>query len=323
MLAFAILLEKMDVIHGLFAKSPRREGFDYSGFAENPMPLIAPTANYIFSLEDGKKRFLDTMLAISKAYSLCSTLDEAKAFEKEIAFLSSVKTAMSKITGVDKKLSEEEKDSVLKRILDNSVVAKGVDDIFALSGLDKPNISLMSDEFMEDVRRMPYKNLAVELLEKLLKDDIRAHCRTNIVQEKKYSDRLQATLVKYNNRGVEAAQVIEELIAMAKAFKEEMERNKSLGLSDDEIAFYDALISNESAALELNDETLKLIATELAKNIRASTTVDWQVRENVRARLRILVRRILQKYKYPPDKAPEAIELILKQAEVLSNAWTR
>ncbi len=319
--AYAILLEKIDVIHGMFAKTSEHSGFDYSDYVNDPMPLLVPATNYILGLKEGKKRFLDTMLAVNKAYSLCSTLESAKSYQKELAFLNAVKVAITKVTSVDKKLAQDEKDSVLKQILDNSVVAMGVEDIFALSGLDKPNISLLSDEFMEDVRRMPYKNLAVELLEKLLKDDIRSYSRNNVVQEKKYSDRLQATLVKYNNRGIEAAQVIEELIQMAKEFQAELARNAELGLNSDEIAFYDALASNESAVRELSDATLKKIATEIANKLRNSATIDWQVKETVRARLRILVRRILQKYKYPPDKSPEAVDLILKQAEVLASEW--
>ncbi|RUO22606.1 DEAD/DEAH box helicase [Aliidiomarina iranensis] len=321
--AFAILLEKLDIIHGMFAKTPESPGFDYSGYAEDPNRLIVPTVNHIFGLKDGKKRFLDTVLAMNKAFSLCSTLDEAQEYQKEIAFLSTVKAAITKYTSVDKKLSQEEKNSALKQILDNAVVSEGVTDVFAMCGLDKPNIGLLSEEFLEDVRQMPYKNFAVELLEKLLKDNIKAKTRNNVVQEKKYSERLQETLRKYNNRGIETAQVIEELIAMAKQFQAELERDAALGLTPDEIAFYDALANNESAVRELGDKTLKLIATELTQKLRASTTVDWQVRESVRAKLRILVRRTLQRYKYPPDRAQEAVELILQQAEVLSNGWSR
>ena len=320
--AFAVLLEKLDVIHGMLAKGTKGEGFDYSGFEDNPNRLLIPTANYILGLEDGKKRFLDTVLAMNKAYSLCSTLDAADAYHKEVAFLSAVKAAITKSTSVDKKLSQEDKNSALKQILDNALVAEGVSDIFALCGLDKPNIGLLSDEFLEDVRQMPYKNFAVELLEKLLKDDIQSKTRSNVVQEKKYSDRLEATLRKYNNRGIETAQVIEELIQMAKDFQAELERDAALGLNSDEVAFYDALANNESAVRELGDETLKKIAMEITTKLRASTTVDWQVRESVRAKLRILVRRTLQKYKYPPDQAAEAVELVLKQAEVLSNGWS-
>ena len=314
--AFSVLLEKMDVVRGLF------HGFDYSDFVGQSYKLLVPASNHILGLDDGKKRFLDAVLAINKAYSLCGTLDEAKELRAEIAFFSAIKAAITKFTYVDKKLTEDEKNSVLKQILDNAVIAEGVVDVFKLAGLDKPNIGLLSDEFLEDVRQMPYHNLAVELLEKLLKDNIKSKTSNNVVQEKKYSDRLQETLRKYNNRAIETAQVIEELIQMAKEFQEALKRNDKLGLQPDEVAFYDALANNESAVRELGDEILKKIAVEITDKLRKSTTVDWQVRDSVRARLRILVRRTLQRYKYPPDKAADAIELILKQAEALSNAWT-
>ncbi|PAV13539.1 DEAD/DEAH box helicase [Methanosarcina spelaei] len=314
--AFSVLLEKMDVVRGLF------HGFDYSDFIDQSYKLLVPASNHILGFDDGKKRFLDAVLAINKAYSLCGTLDEAKELRAEIAFFSAIKAAISKFTSVDKKLTEDEKNSVLKQILDNAVIAEGVVDVFKLAGLEKPNIGLLSDEFLEDVRQMPYRNLAVELLEKLLKDNIKSKTSNNVVQEKKYSDRLQETLRKYNNRAIETAQVIEELIQMAKEFQEALKRNDELGLQPDEVAFYDALANNESAVRELGDETLKKIAVEITEKLRKSTTVDWQVRDSVRARLRILVRRTLQRYKYPPDKATDAIELVLKQAEALSNSWT-
>ncbi len=321
--AYAILLEKLDIIRGMFAKTPTSQGFDYSNFTTDAVSLLVPTANHILGLQDGKKRFLDTMLALTKAYSLCSTLDQANALHKEIAFLSAVKSAITKYTSVDNKRMQEQKNNALKNILDNAVTAEGVMDIFAVCGLDKPNISLLSDEFLEDVRQMPYKNLAVELLEKLLKDTIKAKTRSNVVQEKKYSDRLQETLRRYNNRGIETAQVIEELIAMAKQFQADLAREAELGLNPDEVAFYDALANNESAVREMGDEILKKIAIEITQKLQRSTTVDWQVRESVRARLRILVRRTLQKYKYPPDHEVAAIELVLKQAELLSNSWSK
>ncbi|ENI8075299.1 type I restriction endonuclease subunit R [Vibrio vulnificus] len=321
--AFSILLEKMDAIRGMFGKTPKSDGLDISGYETQAHKLLVPAANYVLGLEDGKKRFLDLVLAATKSYSLCSTLDEAKELRKEIAFYSAIKAAISKFTSVDKKRTQEEKNSALKQILDNAVIAEGVADVFALCGLDKPNIGLLSDEFLEDVRQMPERNLAVELLEKLLKDDIKAKTRNNVVQEKKFADRLQETLRKYNNRAIETAQVIEELIQMAKEFQQEMMREAELGLNPDEIAFYDALANNESAVRELGDEILKKIAVEITDKLRKSTTVDWQVRDSVRARLKILVRRTLQRWKYPPDKAAEAVELILKQAETLSNSWTK
>ncbi|EMO3696078.1 type I restriction endonuclease subunit R [Acinetobacter baumannii] len=320
--AYAVLAEKMDAIRGMFAKTNEQVGMDLSAYETQAHRLIIPAANYVLSLKDGKKRFLDLVLAINKAFSLCSTLDEAKNLHKEIAFYSAIKAVISKHTSVDRKLSQAEKDSTLKQILDNAVIADGVTDVFAMCGLDKPNIGLLSDEFLEDVRQMPYRNLAVELLEKLLNDGIKAKTRNNVVQEKRFSDRLQETLRKYNNRAIETSQVIEELIQMAKEFQAEMQREASLGLNPDEIAFYDALANNESAVRELGDDTLKQIAREITEKLRKSTTVDWQVRDSVRAQLKILVRRTLQRWKYPPDKAAEAIELVMKQAEQLSNAWT-
>ena len=315
--ALAVLLEKMDIVRGMM------HGCDYSGFETKAAALLVPCANHLLSLKDGKQRFLDTMVAVAKAYSLCGTLDEATALRKEIAFFSAIKAAITKFTTVDKKRSTEEKNSALKQILDNAIIADGVADIFALAGLDKPNIGLLSDEFLEDVRQMESRNLAVELLEKLLRDEIKARARNNVVQEKKYGDRLLETLRKYHNRAIETAQVIEELIQMAKEFQAVLEREAALGLEQDEIAFYDALANNESAVRELGDDILKKIAIEITEKLRASTTVDWQVRESVRARLRILVRRCLQKWKYPPDEQADAVELVLKQAESLSNEWSR
>lgn len=314
--ALAVLLEKLDIVRGLM------HGFDYSGFETDAMKLLVPVANHILGLKDGKQRFLDAMLAVSKAFSLCSTLDEAIALRTEIAFFAAVKAAIVKFTTVDRKRSDANKNSALKQILDNAIVADGVADIFALAGLDKPNIGLLSDEFLEDVRQMKSRNLAVELLEKLLRDEIKARARNNVVQEKKYGDRLLETLRKYHNRAVETAQVIEELIQMAKDFQAALAREAELGLNPDEIAFYDALANNESAVRELGDDILKKIAIEITEKLRNSTTVDWQVRESVRAKLRILVRRTLQRWKYPPDKQLEAVELVLKQAELLSNVWS-
>jgi type I restriction enzyme R subunit len=314
--ALAVLLEKMDIMRGLM------HGFDYSAFETDAVPLLVPAANHLLGLKDGKSRFLDVMTSVSKAFSLCGTLDEAVALRREIAFFSAIKAAINKFTTVDKKRTTEDKNSALKQILDNAIVADGVADIFALAGLDKPNIGLLSDEFLEDVRQMKTKNLAVELLEKLLRDEIKARARNNVVQEKKYGDRLLETLRKYHNRAIETAQVIEELIQMAKEFQAVLEREAALGLGHDEIAFYDALANNESAVRELGDDILKKIAIEITEKLRASTTVDWQVRESVRARLRILVRRTLQRWKYPPDKQSEAVELVLRQAETLSNTWS-
>jgi type I restriction enzyme R subunit len=315
--AFTKLLEYLDVARGLF------HGFDYTNYKKSPIPLLVPGANHILGLEDGKKRFYDAILALSKAHSLCSTLDAVKSHREEIAFFQAVKSVIAKASGSDTKLTEGQKNSALKQILDNAVVAQGIDNIFALAGLERPDISILSDEFLSEVANMPSRNFAVELLQKLLHDEIKSKTRNNIVQEKKFSDRLIATLKKYRNRSIESAQVIEELISLAKEFKAAALRGEKMGLNPDETAFYDALAENESAVRELGDDILKRIAQEITQKLRQSTTVDWQKRDSIRAKLRNLVRITLRKYKYPPDKTEEAIELVLKQAEVLSNEWTK
>jgi type I restriction enzyme R subunit len=331
--AYAILLEKMDIVHGMFAaqgsanvaggRTPgATNGFDYSEFETKALQLLPGAMNHILGLEDGKKRFLDVMAAILKAFTLSGTRDEADALKKEIAFLSAVKAAISKFTSIDKRRTDEDKNTALKQIIDNAIVADGITDVFELVGLDKPNIGLLSDEFLEDVRNMPQRNLAMELLEKLLRDEIKARMKTDIVSEMKYSDRILETLRKYHNRAIETAQVIEELIALAKEMEEDLAQAGKLGLNPDEVAFYRALIQNESAVKELGDNNLKELAKYVTEQLRRSTTVDWQVRDSVRAKLRNLVRRALKKWKYPPDAEKEAIELCLRQAEVLSNSWS-
>jgi type I restriction enzyme R subunit len=313
--ALAILLEKMDVVRSLF------HGFDYSDYQIRAHQILVLAANHVLGLKDGKRRFLDVMAAVTRAFSLCGTLDEAAPLRKEIAFFSAIRAAIVKHTTVDSKLGEEQKNSALKQILDNAVIAEGVADIFKLAGLDKPNIGLLSEAFLEDVRNMKSRNLALELLEKLLRDSIKARTRSNLVLEQKFSERLLASLNRYHARAIETAQVIEELIQMARDFKAAMKRDEELGLNPDEVAFYDALANNESAVRELGDEILKKIAVEITEKLRSSTSVDWQVRESVRAKLRNLVRRTLRKWKYPPDKQDDAVDLVLKQAEVLCAGW--
>ncbi|MDX1251749.1 MAG: type I restriction endonuclease subunit R [Gammaproteobacteria bacterium] len=315
--ALAKLKELMEVARGLL------HGFDYAAYRTQATGLLLPAANFVLGLEDGKKRWFDVVLAITKAFSLCGTWDEAIELREEIAFFQAIKSVIAKATEADKKLSEDKKHAVLRQILDNAVVAEGVEDIFKLAGLGRPNIGILSDAFLEEVRQLPQRNFAVELLQKLLNDEIKSRSRTNVILEKKFSDRLLAALNRYRSRVIESAQVIEELIQMAKEFREAAKRGESLGLNESELAFYDALADNESAVRQLGDEMLKKIAHELTEKLRNSTTVDWQKRESVRARLRNLVRITLRRYKYPPDRQEEAIRLVLDQAERLSEEWTK
>ncbi len=209
----------------------------------------------------------------------------------------------------------------IRQIIGNAVVSGDVVDVFEAVGLDKPNIGLLDDEFLAEVRNLPERNLAVELLERLLEGEIKSKFATNLAQEKKFSEMLSKVILRYQNRSIETAQVIEELIEMAKKFAAVNKRGEALGLNDDELAFYDALANNEASVRELGDETLAKIAHELTASLRSSVTVDWSSRESVRAKLRLLVKRILRKYKYPPDQQEEAAQLVLAQAESLCELW--
>ena len=326
--ALSVLLEKRDVLHAML------HGFDWSGFKTGGHKTLAGAANHVLGLKsetkdkngqpvrDGKKRFADAALAMSKAFSLCCTLDEAKAVRDEVAFLQAVKVILTKRDISKQKKTDEQRDLAIRQIINQAVVSESVVDIFDAVGLEKPNIGLLDEEFLAQVQNLPEKNLAVELLERLLEGEIKSKFATNVVQQKKFSDLLSNVITRYQNRSIETAQVMEELVEMAKKFKAAASRGEQLGLSDDEVKFYDALANNESAVKELADETLKKIAHELTDNLKKNITVDWAQRESVRATLRLMVKRVLRKYKYPPDQAEEAVELVLQQVEILGESWS-
>ncbi|MEA5097194.1 MAG: type I restriction endonuclease subunit R, partial [Burkholderiaceae bacterium] len=313
--AYAILEEKLDILRSIL------HGFDYSDYLNVNHKLLAQAANFVLGIKDGKKRFADTALAMDKAYSLCSTLDEAKAVSKEVGFFRAIKVLLTKRDISQKKKTDEERELAIRQIINSAVVSEQVVDIFDAVGLEKPNIGILDDDFLSEVKALPERNLAIELLERLLEGEIKSRFSSNLIQQKKFSELLTNVINRYQNRSIETAQVMEELIAMAKKFKEAAERGEQLGLNADELAFYDALANDETSVRELGDETLKKIAHELAENLRQNTSVDWSVRDSVRAKLRIMVRRILRKYKYPPTKQDEAVQLVLQQAEMLSAEW--
>ncbi len=325
--ALAVLLEKRDVLHSLL------HGFDWSDFKTGGHKTLAGAANHVLGLEsqakdkngqplrDGKKRFADAALALGKAFSLCCTLDEAKAVRDEVAFLQAVKVILTKRDISQQKKTDEQRDAAVRQLINQAVVSESVVDIFDAVGLEKPNIGLLDEEFLAQVQNLPEKNLAVELLERLLEGEIKSKFATNVVQQKKFSDLLNNVITRYQNRSIETAQVMEELVAMAKKFQQAASRGELLGLSDDEVKFYDALANNESAVRELTDETLKKIAHELTENLKKNIGVDWAQRESVRATLRLMVKRVLRKYKYPPDQAEEAVKLVLQQVETLGESW--
>ena len=322
--AYSVLAEKLDALRGMLAGTNHTtsgHGFDYSGFLTGGHKTLAGAANFVLGIKDGKKRFADLALAMSKAFTLCCTLDEAKAVREEVAFFQAVKVILTKREISAQKKTDEQRELAIRQIISSAVVSEEVVDIFDAVGLDKPNIGILDDAFLAEVRNLPERNLAVELLERLLEGEIKSRFAGNVVQNKKFSDMLTDVVQRYQNRSIEAAQVMEELVQMAKKFREAAARGEQLGLSEDEVRFYDALANNESAVRELTDETLKKIAHELAENLRKNLTVDWSARESVQAKLRLMVKRILRKYKYPPDQQDAAVELVLQQAKALGEAW--
>ncbi len=318
--AYSVLAEKLDALRGMLAGTSGH-GFDYSGFLTGGHKTLAGAANFVLGLKDGKKRFADLALAMSKAFTLCCTLDEAKAVREEVAFFQAVKVILIKREITARKKTDEERELAIRQIISSAVVSEAVVDIFDAVGLDKPDIGILDDAFLAEVRNLPERNLAVELLERLLEGEIKSRFAGNVVQNKKFSDMLTDVVQRYQNRSIEAAQVMEELVEMARKFRDAAARGEQLGLNEDEVRFYDALANNESAVRELTDETLKKIAHELAENLRKNLTVDWSARESVQARLRLMVKRILRKYRYPPDQQEAAVDLVLQQAKALGEAW--
>jgi type I restriction enzyme R subunit len=314
--AVALMLEKYEVCRGLF------HGFDPSAWGTGARAWLSlPAAQeHILAQEDGKARLLDAVTKLSHAFALAVPHDEALRIRDDVGFFQAVRAVLAKSTPGES-TSDDEVDHAIRQIVSRAIVSGEVVDIFAAAGLKKPDISILSDEFLAEVRAMPQRNLAVELLQKLLLGEIKGRSRRNVVKARSFLELLDQALRKYQNRAIEAAQVIEELIQLAKDMRAANARGEDLKLTEDELAFYDALETNDSAVKVLGDETLRTIAQELVRTVRANVTIDWTLRENIRAHLRILVKRILRRYGYPPDKQEKATETVLEQAALLSADW--
>jgi type I restriction enzyme R subunit len=316
--AVAVMLEKYEICRGLFHR------FDWSrwiaGRPQERLSLLPAALEHILAQRDGKDRLLKTVTELSKAFALAVPHDEALRIRDDVGFFQAVRAVLTKSAPGERK-TDEELDHAIRQIISKAVASDEVVDIFAAAGLKKPDISILSDEFLAEVRSMPHRNLAVELLQKLLKGEITLRSKRNLIQGRSFADLLEQAVRRYQNRSIEAAQVIEELIRLAKDMRAAAARGEELGLTDDELAFYDALETNDSAVKVLGDETLRAIARELVETVRRNVTIDWTVRENVRAQLRVLVKRILRKHGYPPDKQEQATVTILEQAELLSQQW--
>jgi type I restriction enzyme R subunit len=316
--AVAVMLEKYEVCADLF------HGFDGSkwttGTPQERLGVLPLAQEHILKQESGKERCVGAVRELSQAFALAVPHAEALRIRDDVAFFQAVQAVLAKRAPGDAR-PEEDLDHAVRQIISRAVAPEGVIDIFAAAGLAKPDISILSEEFLAEVRGMPQRNLAVELLQKLLKGELAARRRKNVVQARSFAEMLEQTIRRYQNRAIEAAQVIEELIALARDMREANARGEKLRLSEDELAFYDALETNDSAVKVLGDETLRIIAQELVRTVRANVTIDWTLRENVRAQLRVLVKRILRKYGYPPDKQEKATETVLEQAALLSAEW--
>ncbi len=317
--AVGAMLERYEVCCGIF------HGFDWStwttGGPQERLSVLPAAQEHVLAQEDGKNRLVKAVGELSKAFALAVPHEKALEIRDDVAFFQAVKSVLTKSTA-DGRRSPEEIELAIRQIVSKAVSSDEVIDIFAAAGLKKPDISILSDEFLAEVRGMPQRNLAVEMLRKLLEGEIKTRGRKNVVQARSFAELLENSITRYQNRAIETAQVIEELIKLAKDMREASQRGDDLGLSEDEVAFYDALEVNDSAVSLLGDDTLRLIAQELVKSVRNSITIDWTLRENVRAQMRVLIKRILRKYGYPPDKQARATELVLEQAEVLCKDWS-
>ena len=318
--AIAVMLEKYELVKQLF------HDFDYSaaidGNPQDRLRILPAAMEHILSQEKGRDRFMQLSLDLSKAFALCAASDEAKEIRDEVGFFQNIRSAFSKSTSGSGKGLEDLKTS-LQQIVSRAVTSTEMVDIFAAAGLQNPDISILSDEFLAEVKGMDRKNLALEMLKKLLKDEIKQRSKKNVVQARNFTEMLESTIHKYQGRLIETAQVIEELIGLAKEMRQAKDKGEELGLNDDESAFYDALADNMSAQDVLGDDQLRNISRELAESIKKSTSIDWTVKESVRAKIRVVVKRILRKYGYPPNLQEKATQTVLEQAELLSAEWSQ
>ncbi|MHB8369357.1 MAG: type I restriction endonuclease subunit R [Leptospirales bacterium] len=317
--AVAALQKHYEICCGIF------HGFDWAlwkhGNSKQSHSCLSDALDFICAEEDRKKRLNAAVTDLSKAFALATPDPRALKIRDDVWFFQTVRATLFKKSASDKTKDPEDLEHAIRQIVSGAIVSEGVIDLLSAAGIKKPDVSILSDEFLSEVRGMPQKNLAVELLRKLLAEEIKVKGRKNNVQSKSFSEKLATSLRAYHNRAIETVQVIEELITIAKELREAQGRGEKLGLTEDEVAFYDALEVNDSAVKILGDEILKKIARELVTSVRANVTIDWKNRENVRSTIKVTIRRILKKYGYPPDKQERAIQTVMEQAETLCGEW--
>jgi type I restriction enzyme R subunit len=328
--AIAKMLDFYEIVVDMFGK------FDYKKYFQidvrEKLNYILDAANFILGLKDqdgvtGKKRFIFNVTRLSQAFGLVGTTPEAKNVRDDLAFFQAIKARFSKFDDSNRKKSNEEIETAIRQIINDAIISKDVVDVFDAAGIAKPSIEILNNEFLEQIKNLPRKNLALELLKRLLNEEIKIRSNTNLVQSRKFSEMLAEAVKRYQSGLIEAAQLIEELIKLAQDIREADNRGEKLNLRQDELAFYDALADNPTAETILGDDILKAIAHELVDSVRRNTSIDWQLKESVQAKLRVLVKRILRKYKYPPDDPTTgeytvSVTKVLDQAELLADYWT-
>jgi type I restriction enzyme R subunit len=317
--AIAVMLEK----HGIACDM--MHGFNWdkwtSGKPAEQFALIPAGQEHILQQDDGKKRWVQVVTELSRAFSLCAASDEATEIRDDVSFFQALQAALNK-QGSKSGKSPEQIDAAVRQLVSRAITTEGeVIDVFAAAGLKTPNIGILDDKFLAEVRGLKHKNVAAELLEKLLRDELKVRSKRNLVQSQLFSEKLKKTLNAYHNRAITTMQVLDELIQLAKELDAATKRGQDLGLTDDEIAFYDALATNDSAVQAMGDAKLKVIAAELITQVRKSVTIDWTLRESARAKIKVMVKRILNKHGYPPDLQEEAVKTVLAQAELLCADW--
>jgi type I restriction enzyme R subunit len=317
--AIALMLEKYDIVRSIL------HGFDYMNFFKDGpkkrMQVVPATMDHILSLSKGKERFVKQTSLLIGAFALANPSEEASKIRDEVALFQAIKNAFTRIENPQTKAAAEHLESALKQIVSEAITSKGIIDIFKTLDMNKPEISVLSEEFLASVQKIEYKNLAFEALKKLLEDEIKLRFRKNLIKSKKFSEMLDEALRKYKNRTIDSAQVIKELIDIARKVREDKSDGKNLNLTREEEAFYDALADNDSAKEILGDKTLAIIAKELTRLVKQNASVDWEIRESVQAKLKVMIKRLLREYGYPPDKQKIATELVLKQAEGFAEDW--
>jgi type I restriction enzyme R subunit len=292
-----------------------------SGTPTERLQLIPAGQEHILQQEDGKNRWVQVVTELSRAFALCAASDEATEIRDDVSFFQALQAALSKQTTNHKK-TPEQIDAAIRQLVSKAITTEGqVIDVFTAAGLPKPDISILSDQFLAEVRGLKHKNVAAELLEKLLKDELKVRSKRNLVQSQVFSEKLKKTLNAYHNRAIATQEVIEELIKLAKELDAATKAGQEMGLTDDEKAFYDALAANDSALMAMGDDKLKVIAAELISQVKKSVTIDWTLRESARAKIKVMVKRILNRHGYPPDMQEEAVRTVLKQAELLCAEW--